>query len=208
MLAWSQKASVMKIKWPLQIAGFGLLGLGLATFHAMYLGATAPNPGALIPKEPFIVVEGSQSWVVLPASHFGIRQYTVGQVTSGYLFELGKVPDWVFRSESGQDAHTRGFGWPFPALVGTEVYANNRLIDLPGYLVVRGSHWVPVRVTGGLFANAGFFGLVTGMIACGARRAWVQVSKFRRVRPFACETCGYDMKGLGLVCPEGGSHKV
>lgn len=197
----------MKLRWPLRVAGFGIFGMLLAAFHSMYLGATAPSPGAFGAEELFICVDESQSWVVIESSRFGIRQYTVAHGAIGYLFELGTVPDWVFRPVSGQDSISRGFGWPLPALVGTEVYANRRLMELPGYLVVRGRYWVPVRVTGGLFANAGFFGLATGIIVWLAKKALGLISKLSRIRPFACERCGYDMNGLGPKCPECGWQK-
>ena len=199
----------MRIKRLGRVLGFAMGGAVLALLHALYLGITAPIPAACYHTSPFLLGDGPRSWVVAPASVFGIRQYDLTADAAIYPvavdLEQGTVPSWVLRPASGQSAISRGFGWPFVALTGAEVYANKRLVNEPGYFVRSNQDLVPTQLRVGILANSFLFACVAFLLV------WpVQVIRARlrhAVNPFACPSCGYDLEGGGPVCPECGRER-
>lgn len=59
----------MKHKWPARVFGFAMVGFMLAYLHALYLGTTAPNPGALMPHRSFMIIDDQQqAWLANESS--------------------------------------------------------------------------------------------------------------------------------------------
>jgi len=198
----------MKYKWPARVVGFVILGFMLAYLHAMYLGIASPGPGGVIPHRQFILIDDQQqTWVVWQSSGVGLRQYDLWPDASGWALEQGKVPGWVLRPALGRSTISRGFGWPLPALTGAEEYGNRRLMSAPGYFVRNGLNFIPTRLLAGIIVNSILFSIVSVAIVWAAAKTWSKAFARRGLCPFACENCGYDMKHIGPICPECGSHK-
>lgn len=166
----------MKYKWPARVVGFAMFGFMLAYVHALYLGISAPVPGALMPHRSFMIIDDQQqAWLANESSRFGIGQYDVWRHRSGDTLEQGRVPSWVLIPAAGTSTISRGFGWPLPALTGAEEYANatRSFVRAPGYHLRNGSTaaLTPTRLLAGIVVNSILFGLAAYAIVWAAVKA-------------------------------------